>query len=115
LSETFGLAILEAWAAGTPVLSSRTSGASSLVRNGENGWLFDLEKPETFHQPLDRILQEPRVARNLTRQASNEVKTEYDIAVIAGRMKKLYAELIEQRQKVARSAKVSAAAAWNSW
>jgi glycosyltransferase involved in cell wall biosynthesis len=29
ISETFGLVILEAWAAGTPAISSRTSGASS--------------------------------------------------------------------------------------
>jgi len=44
LSETFGLVILEAWAAGTMVLSSRTSGASALIEHGQNGWLFDLEK-----------------------------------------------------------------------
>ena len=35
LSETFGLVILEAWVAGTPVLSSRTSGASALVKHGQ--------------------------------------------------------------------------------
>src|SRR5262249_6261755 len=33
VSEPFGLVILEAWAAGTMVLSSRTSGASALVES----------------------------------------------------------------------------------
>jgi glycosyltransferase involved in cell wall biosynthesis len=43
-SETFGLVILEAWAAGTPVIAGRTSGALQLICEGENGWLFDLHQ-----------------------------------------------------------------------
>src|SRR5437762_2988778 len=62
LSETFGLVILEAWTAGTMVLSSRTSGASALIEHGRNGWLFDLEKPEMFHEALERTLAEPAVS-----------------------------------------------------
>src|SRR5581483_2120058 len=54
MSETFGLVILEAWATGTMVITSRTSGACTLVRHGQNGWLFDLSRPETFHEPLDQ-------------------------------------------------------------
>jgi len=50
LSETFGLVILEAWSAGTPVLCSATSGARALVRDRENGCLFSLEEPEAFHR-----------------------------------------------------------------
>src|SRR5206468_2636620 len=37
VSETFGLVLLEAWAAGTAVISSRTSGASALIKPGVNG------------------------------------------------------------------------------
>ncbi len=48
ISETFGLVILEAWAAGTPVIASRTSGASALVKHRQNGWLFDLADPGSF-------------------------------------------------------------------
>src|SRR5579883_1302625 len=47
LSETFGLVLLEAWAAGAAVASSRTSGATALIKDGENGWLFDLDAPES--------------------------------------------------------------------
>lgn len=112
VSETFGLAILEAWAAGTPVISSRTSGASALVRDGENGWLFDLEEPQNFHRALNQTLQNPSFAKGLVRQAAIEVSTEYDIKVVAGRMKKLYEELIEGKQRPAGSVKVAATGAY---
>src|SRR5262249_3675702 len=59
VSETFGLVLLEAWAAGTVVLASRTSGASAIVEDGQNGWLFDLEQPASFHQGLEHLLSDP--------------------------------------------------------
>src|SRR5205807_4960269 len=63
LSETFGLVLLEAWAAGTTVMASRTSGASALIEDGQNGWLFDLGNPATFHRALDQALAHPDLAR----------------------------------------------------
>jgi glycosyltransferase involved in cell wall biosynthesis len=96
-SETFGLVILEAWATGTMVLSSRTSGACTLVRNGQNGWLFDLDKPQSFHEPLDHALIKTEVARRVLRRGGDEVNTLYNINALAGRMKKLYEELIEEK------------------
>lgn len=38
--EPFGLVILEAWAAGVPVLASDSGGPRDLIRPGVNGWLF---------------------------------------------------------------------------
>jgi glycosyltransferase involved in cell wall biosynthesis len=100
LSETFGLVILEAWAAGTPVLSSRTSGASALVRHNENGWLFDLELPGTFHQALARCLAKPIAARQMASRGTVKVTEEYSLGALAERMKALYAELVEEHQCV---------------
>jgi glycosyltransferase involved in cell wall biosynthesis len=97
LSETFGLVILEAWATGTMVLSSRTSGPCTLVRDGQNGWLFDLDDPRTFHEPLDQALIKSAAARRVLSRSCDEVNRDYNIAALAGRMKKLYEELIENK------------------
>ena len=94
VSETFGLVILEAWAAGAPVISSRTSGASALVRDGENGWLFDLADPQTFHEALDRALDDPAVARALAEAGRELARAKYDTRAIAGQVRGLYEELI---------------------
>lgn len=99
-SETFGLVVLEAWATGTMVLSTRTSGACTLIRDGDNGWLFDLDKPETFHAPLAQALTKSDAARRMLRRGGHEVHTQYNIAALAGRMKSLYEELIEEKNAI---------------
>jgi alpha-maltose-1-phosphate synthase len=99
-SETFGLVILEAWATGTMVLSTRTSGASTLIQDGQNGWLFDLDQPETFHQPLAQALSNSDAARRVLRRGGHEVHTQYNINALAGRMKALYQELIEEKNAI---------------
>lgn len=99
-SETFGLVVLEAWATGTMVLSTRTSGACALVRDGQNGWLFDLDKPETFHQSLARALSKSDSARSVLRQGSDAVNTQYNVGALAARMKSLYEELIEEKNAI---------------
>jgi len=97
LAETFGLVILEAWATGTMVLSSRTSGAASLLRNGQNGWFFDLEQPESFHQALVQTLSRPDLAKRLVGCGVEAVSRDYNLAVLADRMKNLYEGLIEEK------------------
>lgn len=96
LSETFGLVILEAWAAGTPVISSRTSGATALVEEGVNGLLFDLAAPAGFHAQVDRLLNLGAAARAWGAAGRAQVAARYDTTVLAGRMKQLYADLIAE-------------------
>lgn len=94
ISETFGLVILEAWAAGTPVISSRTSGALALVQDGVNGRLIDLDRPDSFHAAVDRVLGQPQVSRQWGTNGRAKVEAEYDTTVLAGRMKRIYEETI---------------------
>lgn len=97
LSETFGLVILEAWAAGAPVIATRASGPAALVRSGENGWLFDLEHPEAFHEALARTIDQPAQAREMARRGAL-VTEEYSVNALAARLKGLYEELIEEKR-----------------
>lgn len=99
ISETFGLVILESWAARRPVLSSRTSGACSIVRDGENGLLFSVEKPEELHHGIDRILGSPALAATLGEKGFTLAATEYDIGLLSRRVKALYEELIAAKKK----------------
>jgi glycosyltransferase involved in cell wall biosynthesis len=104
LSETFGLVLLEAWAAGTTVISSRTSGASALVRDGENGWLFDLPDPRAFHQAVSRTLLNPDLRARVAESGRELVNREYDVVSVAGRVKQIYGELIEAKHALRHSA-----------
>jgi len=97
LSETFGLIILEAWAAGAPVLSTRTSGATSLVQEGENGHVFDVENADRFHHLVQKTLDSPAHARELAQRGHQLATQEYDTLILSRRMKSLYEELLQSR------------------
>lgn len=96
ISETFGLVLLEAWAAGTTVIASRTSGATALVKPGENGWLFDLEKPAGFHAAVNATLVSPALQKQLA-NAGKKLAASYSLRAIGERVKNLYAELIGEK------------------
>ncbi|MBI3875439.1 MAG: glycosyltransferase family 4 protein, partial [Verrucomicrobia bacterium] len=97
ISETFGLVILEAWAAGTVAIASRTSGAAALIRHGEDGWLFDLQEPQSFHDAIDAALWRPELAARMARAGAGRAAAEFDTAVLAGRMKDFYQQLIDEK------------------
>ncbi|MCL4176677.1 MAG: glycosyltransferase family 4 protein [Verrucomicrobia bacterium] len=97
ISETFGLVLLEGWAAGTTVISSRTSGASALIKHGENGWLFDLSDPRAFHQAVSQTLLNPGLRTRLAESGRQLATSEYDVRSVARRVKQLYEELIEAK------------------
>lgn len=97
ISETFGLVILEAWAAGTPAISSQTSGPSALIEHGRNGWLFDLARPETFHEVIDAALTNQAARDRVIAAGRERVVSDYDTVVLAARMKQLYEHLREEK------------------
>ncbi len=98
LSETFGIVILEAWAAGAPVIASRTTGALALIKEGHNGWLFDLNQPAQFHAALDEALQKPELAGRYTANGTRMVIETYDAEALACKMKSFYETLIEEKK-----------------
>ena len=100
LSETFGLVILEAWAAGAMVLSSRTSGASAMIDDGENGFVFDLDKPEVFFEALKTALSNPDHARAMAERGKEKARKNYTVSAVAENVKRLYEELIEDKECV---------------
>ena len=101
-AEPFGIVILEAWAAGTPVISSRTSGPLDLIEHGRTGLLYDLDNPATFHQAIDAVMNSESLYRHLREQARAHVLAEFDVPSIAARVSKVYEDL---RSSVARLSK----------
>ncbi len=90
VSETFGLVILEAWAAGTAVGASRPTGACALVKDGENGWLHDHGDRAGLISAVEAVLADrARRAASITAGRAL-VRSSYDAALVAGRVKAIY-------------------------
>lgn len=73
--ETFGLAMAEAQACGTPVIGARAGGAPEAVREGATGILLDRPDPRSIAESvrcLDGAGLSPRACRNWAERFSEE-------------------------------------------
>lgn len=98
-SEAFGLTVLEAWAAGTPVVASRTPGASGLVTPGQDGFLYDVDDPEGFHDVVDRVLAAPDLRARLGEAGRARLRREHDPAAGVAHVHALYEEILRERRR----------------
>lgn len=55
-SEWFGMTIIEAMAAKTPVIATRCGGPEDIIENGKNGFLIEKENPELLHAAIEKFL-----------------------------------------------------------
>jgi glycosyltransferase involved in cell wall biosynthesis len=62
--EPFGLVLLEAFAAGVPVLAPSSGGAGDIVRHGVNGWHFAANDPVALGRELLALADAPAATLN---------------------------------------------------
>jgi len=72
--------LLEAMAAGRPIVASRLGGIQELVRDGESALLCSPGNPEELAAALMRLMDDPALARALARAARRDVEQRFDIA-----------------------------------
>jgi glycosyltransferase involved in cell wall biosynthesis len=76
--ETWGLVVNEAMACGLPVLVSDQCGcASTLVREGENGWQFSPRRPEELTEAMVRMSTQSSLSHAKMGEASREIIREW--------------------------------------
>jgi glycosyltransferase involved in cell wall biosynthesis len=68
------VSVLEAFAAGLPVVSTPTGAISSMVRDGETGLLVPPEDPAAMAKAVAALLADPEQAVRLARRARGEVE-----------------------------------------
>jgi len=92
-SEGLSVALLEAMACGLPVVATRSGGPSDVVEDGINGLLVAPEDPEALARAVNKILDDPHLARRLGREARKTVEKKYSLQSVTDRYVKLYEEL----------------------
>jgi glycosyltransferase involved in cell wall biosynthesis len=91
--EPFGLVLLEAFAAGVPVLVPNSGGAGDLVQHGINGWHFSANDATALGQQLQALTTVPACVLNaLTMGGRSALAQEHD----PQRQARRYAQLVVQ-------------------
>jgi len=73
-TETLGLVLLEAMAAGTPVVAARSGGIPDIVTDGVNGYLFDPADEQGAIAATQRLFARPQERETLRQNARNEAE-----------------------------------------
>jgi glycosyltransferase involved in cell wall biosynthesis len=80
-------ALLEAMAAGLPVIASDVGGVGDLVRDGQTGLLFDPSSPVSLLAALDTLVSQPVRVKSIA-QAGQQAAQAFDWRVIAPRLER---------------------------
>ncbi|WP_168219964.1 glycosyltransferase [Salarchaeum sp. JOR-1] len=82
--------LLEAQAAGVPVLSTYHAGIPEIVRDGETGILVPESDPEKLTNALDRFLSTPETWTEMARNGREFVEENHSKQVVAEQLEELY-------------------------
>jgi phosphatidyl-myo-inositol alpha-mannosyltransferase len=88
--ESFGYVLVEAMAAGLPVVATDIPGYREVVRDGEEGLLVPPADPAALAAAVSRVLSDADLAGRLG-EAGRRRAARYDWGVVAGRIEDLYA------------------------
>lgn len=95
--DTFGIVVLEAMAAGLPVVVSRQVGACELLRPGKNGLVIDSREDAAGLRQAIAALMHPGRRRALGREALQTAQG-YDWMTHVNKLKAIYDQLLRERR-----------------
>ena len=98
--ETQGLVLIEALAAGTPVVAVRATGSSDVLADGKGGILVELDEDDFAEAVLALLADDER--RQRMRLEAKEVAQGYSIAGATDRLERAYQRALEDGPKVSR-------------
>jgi len=92
--EPFGIVVLEAWAAGLPVVASCVGGIPSFTCDGEDVLHADPKEPQSFSTAIERLLLDHELARGIAARGRHKARTQFDWDRIADRLESIYTDLL---------------------
>ncbi|HEY6677962.1 MAG TPA: glycosyltransferase family 4 protein [Actinomycetota bacterium] len=94
--ESFGYVLLEAMAAGLPVVASRIPGYDEVVRDGREGFLVPPGNPRAVADAAAKVLDDPALAQTMG-HAGRATAARYDWGVVAEEIEAAYREALALR------------------
>lgn len=90
IKEGLPYTIMEAMAAGLPVIASKVGGIPELIDNNINGILIEPKKSDLIAEEIVKLLEQPAVAKRLAKKAEQKAKQEFGLERMIEKTKELY-------------------------
>jgi phosphatidylinositol alpha-mannosyltransferase len=94
--ESFGIVLLEAMAAGAPIVASAIAGYRDVVSDGFEGLLVEPRNPGAIADAVCRLLGNPELRASM-RRAGQQKAQQYDWPRVATQVLDYYVEVLERR------------------
>jgi glycosyltransferase involved in cell wall biosynthesis len=96
IQEPFGLPVVEAMAAGRPVVASRVGGIPELVAHGRTGLLVEPAEPAALADALLSLLGAPERCRAMGAAGRQDVTAHWSWQLAAHRLRAVYVSLVAE-------------------
>ncbi len=96
LNEGTPVSLIEAQAAGKPIISSKVGGIEDVVKDKETGLLFDLKNKKLFFDLLVKLVEDDNYRKKLSKNGVNWVNKNYHYSVLTENMRTLYLKELSQ-------------------
>ena len=91
--EPLGNVILEAWAQQKPILCTRNQGAVDLIKQGETGWLVDIDNPIEMANAIQTLLQDNTLCNEMANKGYQHYHKNFSQEIIAQQYFDLFKQL----------------------
>jgi len=99
--DTFGMVVLEAMAAGLPVIISSNVGAKDLVREGENGFVIDHPSDYAYTAERLKLLLDKNIRRKMS-AAAFQTASQNSWDTVADKYQAIYSEILAEKERTGR-------------
>lgn len=96
--EAFGRVVVEAQAAGVPVVATEVGGVVDIIEQGKNGLLVPPSDPLSMSEAIIRIHKEPELARRLAENAYKKVQEKYNLELMVKNTLEVYNEALNNQK-----------------
>ncbi|HEX8650533.1 MAG TPA: glycosyltransferase family 4 protein [Pyrinomonadaceae bacterium] len=93
-TESFGLAIAEAMASGTPVVATATEGAREIIEDDVTGFLVPVADAEALASAITRLLEDVEERTRISDRASHVARERFSLERMVDQTERIYREAL---------------------
>lgn len=97
VSESFGLAILQAMSMGLPIVATNTGGIPEVVTSGKTGILVEAKKPEALASGLLELLRDHKKAQKMGKLGAEDAKIKFNLKDMIIDLETVYVNMVKTR------------------